>query len=521
MKEKAIEIRRDLKNDVEKIVLFFKNNKVLIGLIIIAALLTWGYELTNFTRTIDDEQTFSRGINVKLWISQNRFTIAAIRALIPYEIIPYWHTFLFIVITCITGVFIAFFVDQIISNKLASTCAAVIFVSMPVHVYYESFSMYCEEMALAYLLTALSVYCVFQWCNHTKAFHYAIAGCILEIAALGVYQGFVPVYIIFVCTVLLLNIISKVSRDSMPETHKTSGKWEDLFRYVGVFLLSLLLYFCIGEGVKAFLHIQNDYLDGYMRWNKDSIAVCVNEIIHSIKGCSLFPLTHRGYVTIPFTNLLLLAFTILGFIKAKRYRVLFVLSCVGIYFSSIFFFVVMGGYMPPRAMLGMPLYVAFVMMLSMNLANKKWIQYLLVIATVFVVLYQSACAVKLNSIAQNAQESDRVRVESVSEEIAALGKGSIPEEPVAFVGLPVAYESVFWEGDSTMGYSYFTLGKERLQAYFTLLGYRYNWCSEEEQAKAEVLAENMPGWPMEGSVIEENGVIIVNFKGYLINTESE
>lgn len=519
MRMEVNQIKDDFKNCKNDIELFIKKNYGLMVLIVMTALLTWGYELTNFTRTIDDEQIFSRGINVKLWISQNRFTIAGIRALIPYEIIPYWHNFLFILIICITALFFAFFMNTIVSDKLAISCMSAVFVSMPVHVYYESFAMYCEEMALAYLLTVVSVYCIFRWCKNSRLYYWAVAGCILEVMALGVYQGFVPVFIIMVCTVLISKIISKSLPGKELHTGQKNKLWSDLLRYIIVFALALFIYLCIGEGLKFLLHTPNDYLDSYFRWNKDSFVLCITEIVKSIKGCSAFPLVHRGYISIPFANFLFIVIILWGILKIKENRFLFILGTVGAFFSSVFFFIVMGGYMPPRAMLAMPIYVSVAVLIAIELVHTKVVRYIFMILAIFVVLYQSETAVKLNAIAENVQESDRARVESVSEVIAKLGQGSIPEEPVAFVNTPIAYESVHGEGDSSLGYSYFTLGRERLQAYFTLSGYDYNWCSDEDRVTAESIAEQMPGWPLEGSVCIKDGIIIVNFKDYIIDSK--
>ena len=177
---------------------YLKKNKGLILITVISAVLAWGYSLTNFTRTIDEERIISRWTNIKLWIGDGRYSIAFLRGILPYENIPYYHTFLFVTILILTALFLFFFFDLLLPNGWAALCGAAIFVSMPVHIYYESFCTYCEEIALAYLLTLLSVYFIYQWIIQKKRI-FAGYALIFEIAALGIYQGFIPAKEEFYC----------------------------------------------------------------------------------------------------------------------------------------------------------------------------------------------------------------------------------------------------------------------------------------------------------------------------------
>lgn len=503
------EMKENIVKNIRCISTYVLQNLGGVLIIIVTVLLTYGYELTNFTMTIDDEQIISRGTNVKLWIADGRYTIAFFRALIPYEIIPYWHNFLFILILIIATITMGYLFHIIIEDRLAEICFSVLFVSMPIHIYYECFSMYCEEMALAYLMTTLSIYFVVQWCEQIEKRYMSLLAIAFEVAALGVYQGFVPVYIVLACMTILLMILAQ---------YKTSARknmWKVLMRFVTVFVISMIGYFIISFSLKGILHVSKDYLDGYMRWGKDSFSFIFHEILNAIKGCSIDPMTHRGYITIPAANSLIMIAAVVGVVRLKKDRCLYILCCLGMYISSVFFFIVMGGYMPPRAMLAMPIYVGGSLIILLYQFKRELFRTICLIFTVFMVLYQSSTAVKLNAIADHIQMNDRIKVENISEDIAALGLGYMPRQPVALVGVPIAYESVFWEGDSNMGYSYFTLGRDRLQAYFTLSGYDYLWAEEEEQQLAEKEAEMMPRWPQEGAIQEKKGVIIVNLTGIL------
>lgn len=507
------EIKEGLRYDIESFLVYIRQNISNVLIIIVTVLLTYGYELTNFTMTIDDEQIISRGANAKNWVSDGRYTIAFLRTLIPYESIPYWHNFLFILVIIISAIVMGYLFHIIIADRMAEVCFSVLFASMPIHIYYECFSTYCEEMALAYLLTTLSIFSIVQWCEHAEKRYKAVMAIVLEVAALGVYQGFIPVYIILTCTTILLMILAQHKKSEI------KNMWKVVIQFVGIFVVSMIGYFAISLLLKEILHVPRDYLDGYMRWGKDSFSLIISEIFNAIKGCSIKPVTHRGYITIPIANFLLVIAMIVGIVRLKKDRCLYVLCCLGMYISSIFFFIVMGGYMPPRAMLAMPVYVGGSLIILLYQFKRELFRSICLVFTVFMVLYQSSTAVKLNVIADRIQTNDRIRVENISEDIAALGLGYMPTQPVAFVGVPIAYESVFWEGDSNMGYSYFTLGRERLQTYFSKFGYDYLWANENEQQMAEKEAETMPMWPQEGAIKEKEGVIIVNLSGILSKGE--
>ena len=166
--------------------------------------------------------------------------------------------------------------------------------------------------------------------------------------------------------------------------------------------------------------------------------------------------------------------------------------------------------MPPRVMLVAPLYAAVSIYLLMQIFTHRIMKYVLTITAMFMVLFQSATAIEINQIAVNAQQFDMAMMQSVCEDIAELGYGFIPSKPVALTGMQVEYSSPLNAGDSNMGYSYFYLGKARLQNYFEVNGYSYRWCEGEMMNLAEEEALTMPSWPEEGSVVEKEDYIIVN-----------
>ena len=123
-----------------------------------------------------------------------------------------------------------------------------------------------------------------------------------------------------------------------------------------------------------------------------------------------------------------------------------------------------------------------------------------------IVLIQSANVTDLFWAENRQKAKDEVMMTKMTSEIAEVAGKWVPDEPV-FIFNGISYDSY----DSGFGFSYFTLGG-RIHGYLSEQGFDYLQGNEAQATYASERVKTMPVFPAEGSVVNENGVIIVNLQ---------
>lgn len=497
-----LQIEESLKHEMNKIckVMYWaKENINVVLIILVSVIMTYGYELTHFVMSIDDERSFSRGLEVKAHLGDARYTAAAWNAILPHKTLPFWPDFLFVLLISLVAICFAAFVFHFSQNKMISALSAAVFVSMPIHAYNSMFSMACIGTPIGYLLCFASVYCVYEWYKTQKT-ESAIWAFIYAMLMHGEYQALTVMYIALACFVVIGTILNQ-KRDI----------WRAIIKYISILLSSLIAYWILLK-VIGLVFPSRGYVESLMAWGTKSFMEIVEDVIHQIVRVNVYPVVNRGYNTIPVLNVIWLIALIAGLIKVKGARLPYFLAMFGLEVANNIFFLAMGGFAPPRVCFAMPIFAGVVVFVCFKVLDKKIFKNLVLMAACLVVLYQSATVVELNYMDSMRQTRDLAKVERVSYEIEKLGLGTIPNKPVAFIEVDESMDG-YWYSDNTFALSYFTLGIGRLQSYFERVGYPYRWCSEEElqTAKSLVITSGIPKWPQEGSVVDTDELIIVNF----------
>lgn len=244
------------------IIKYFKSNKNMFLIIIFAAILTYGYEITNWTISLDEElfSYIERQRSVKLWIGDGRWGIALLKAILPsYKVMPFWNAALSIVVLVIVTGMLCYTLQIEIKSKYAGLCAAIIFITMPAHSFWLAFDTYTLEISIGYLAAILSGYFYIVWLeadHHIKNILYSFLCLTFSIA---VYQLFIAVYICLVCAGLIIYTF----KISQREDNFLKQIFNYIFQSIINLIISLLIYGIINAILQHFIY-KREYVNGFL-----------------------------------------------------------------------------------------------------------------------------------------------------------------------------------------------------------------------------------------------------------------
>ena len=153
-------------------------------------------------------------------------------------------------------------------------------------------------------------------------------------------------------------------------------------------------------------------------------------------------------------------------------------------------------------------------LLEKPLAEKAQLKKASIIFFSLLVSIASYTFVYYDNLSAYASHVRYVRDESFAQVLGAKIIDEIdtdaPEEPVVLVG---NYEIKEMENGNTIGYSgsLFSYDNTHFRGVLLMnyLGFKFNYATKDELARAEAIAADMPVWPQEGCIKQQDGLIIV------------
>ena len=148
-----------------------KENKVLCYAILIAVIITYGYEITNWTLTLDEEiwSYATKATLAKAWIGDGRWGTALLKLILPtYKVLPFFNGICAIFVLGIGAFLVGYIFQQYIASKTAGLAAAIVFLTIPLHSYYLMFDSFSVEISIGCVLALLSGYYCIEGCFKKK-----------------------------------------------------------------------------------------------------------------------------------------------------------------------------------------------------------------------------------------------------------------------------------------------------------------------------------------------------------------
>lgn len=511
----------DLYSDlVEKIKCDIKTNRYWLVYLVLISVIAFGYELFNFSLTIDEElyavkTSTSQAVG---WVQEGRWSMYLLSYLFPVNsIIPFVPM---LITLCFSALSFAI-VTRVIGFKrgLNEYIAAPFFVACPVLYYSYSFNTLNYGIGIGFFTGALSVLLF----TRAKGIGKWVYSSMLMAFSIGIYQALIP-WLIVLCLFHMLGKILSDDEITPKELIRHS------LHFVLLMALSFIFYYLISKLMYFVLALQpSSYLSGYQRW--DLTWSYFNQVITSIKdsmkvyytgGVSAYyePISVLGIL---FSSALLV--TIALILKCRRnffVRMTGALILFLIILTPFSMYFLLGYAMPARTMLAIPLVLSGLILFALTVPYRP-LKFLIVVFAIF-------CAFRFISINnrfafsdQMAWQADRefttriyTEMEKAQESLPV--KSDSEQWPLMLVGSHSFKEYPTMVKRETIGESFYSWGSGHIGRALSLMRtmglHDFSAATFDQQRSVIRHAHEMPVWPSHGAVAVVGGVMVVKIGNF-------
>ena len=487
----------------------------------IVVLAVYGIRAFRSSFCIDSEIMISQPDYMKsIWLGSNRFGMYTINEIFGLSrLSPYLSGFLMMVTMWITAVFLSYacrsWSDKDKESRMFTLLFPLLAVTSPLFAEQYLFILQAFEISMGLLLTVIAVYCADRaikalWRRGASGGGYAaciflLIGIISAVAAFGIYQTFVPLYIALVLISFILRYLNAGIRHP----------FKYCFCHAAVFTVSLVLYVCAILFIRHVTHSESAYISGMFRWRTDGIAAGLQAIKTVIKQCILGqgPFFQKWFL--PAAGL----FGLQGLIAAWKRKqgladyMLFLVSMGMLLLTPFALVILTGGIQAARTELVYPFAAAFVLTHLTVLPKKapKLISATMCAICLICLTRQGNTTVQMFQTAYEAYRNDVITASQMYPKIVEAADGEeLSECRVTFIGskrTSLQGPAVFGE---ISGRSLFDAepssrngATNRLGPFFGILGMNMGILQDTEVDKYEEvrqLMQDAPSWPKDGSI---------------------
>lgn len=497
---------------------YLKEQRFLIGYLLLLAVLSFAYELFNFSLTLDEEvhaqypSAFGRG-----WMGEGRWGMALLHfGLFHNPVFPFVPLFTGLVFSAAAY----FVIIHLWSGQRtrADYFAAPFFISCPVLYYIYSFNTLSYGIGIGFFSAALSVFLF----SRAKGIGRLRAVFPLAFAA-GIYQAFV----LWSAALFLLHLLSK----AVNRSGKRIGWYgaESLYFFI-VLLLALALYFAVNRAAMSYFGIGvSGYLANYVKvdWSPDYLSAVFGKVLRSMQlyysgGAKVYGMRLSALAPV---FLLSFAALVLGLLRSRQGAAV-VLFCFAALAAALFvpfgLSFINAGDMPVRTFLAVPLVLSGLVFLAFSVRSAALRFFLAagVIACSFQFIVLNQRLAFSDYLTWQADREFALRLQIAADSIA----GELPEKgpqekwPLEIVGSHHWKKTHLFIGNETIGASFFEWDQgnaRRAAAFMESMGLAdYRLSSLEERRSVMDAAGQMPEWPGKGSVGVINGILVIKLSDY-------
>jgi hypothetical protein len=497
-----------------KIKEYIIQNRTIIIFSILIAIVCYGYELFNFSFSIDEEfDSFNNAIDITRRFSNGRWGIYFLNLLIfPHSVMPYLPTLITILGIALSSILIVNSEKCDLTSKIVFST---IFITYPLHTYYMAFNILNYAVGIGMVLTVIS-YLIARKSIEGKRLRtgsFLISIFILAYT-FSIYQGLLPIFVIIV----LFHLLNLALND---RSVSVSNILRFLLLYCIIFCSSFVVYKIFDFGLKYLVvgsvKIDNPYIDSFILWGREPVGQILFNIIKSIGG---YVLGVTFYGALPMISLLVLVpfvfFVLMKSVNSKKLLAFIFISFLLSPFMVLFF---AGSFLPARSMLALPFLLAFIWWLSYQYLNRLMKQ-LMFGVLLFVFLNNTYHTTRLFYAAYVSWQADRDMANRIIERIFSLDLMSKNNRiDVVFVGnYQHPANELFFQFD-VFGSSFFYWDNgrsDRISCFFKSIGInQLNVLPKGKFDSEDELIKSIPCWPQKGSVALIGNVVVVKLSEQL------
>lgn len=498
--------------------LFTRARAAFITFLVAVGLLSFTFELFNFSLTIDSENhAYAFGAKGG-WVAQGRWGMYFLNYwLLPDAVMPFTPN-LVAILGCLVGVF--FFVHTLTNERgLADYLAAPLAVACPTLYFAFSFTTLGYGVGVAFAVVNLGLYALTRW--RWTGVAWAVP---LFAFGIGVYQAVLPLVLVLFGLYLLAQV---TGREPLP----FATLCRRVLVFGGVFVLSYALY----EGIKrwSLWYVDVPYDAGYMTgfvkfqpsWDylQQSVYKAAAAAVYYYTGHESFYIYNLTIVAVLFATTLLLA---VGRLLLAPQTVLVRLAglvILGAVLAAPFVMHVMNaGFMPTRTALAIPYVFAGLAFLAAG--SRLFAVRVLVAVLVLACFYKFTVVNNRYSFSNHmVWQADRELTVMILDRLGPLW-GQLPDKsihsqyPLELVGTQHYFETPVFVERNSVGSSFYKWAAGDVDRVVKLLWtmgvFDYRSATREERLSVAEQANKMPIWPREGSVAVINGVFVIKLGDY-------
>ena len=479
--------------------------------------ITHGSKLFQNTISIDTEII----INETAWQYENWANIGR-PSLMVIKANPYLANTLTLIGLLVFCVLFGYFVHNTFSSGGKTQellVVGAIFITAPILAEQLAFDLQSVEITLGFITTLLAAWGGIKWTENSR-FRYAVVSIALAVFSFFIYQSFAFIYVIFIIEYFFLRCFGQ-GQCIENKQEQENVKWAALWRSILLFGVIMGIY---GILMKVFFS-GSDYLNSNNYWafstTKENIARIFNNFYLYFSGDTIF---HTAYTCIFY--ILLFPLVIIE-IRRKQNKVLACVIALGELLLPFLMVFVLGG--PPqsyRAEIDVVVAETAIACSTVMLVNKylncnksKFSKLMLIIVSLIILLQgweQLNITQRLYYTDRMCYENDVMIAHQIGKEINSIIEQD-REYPVYISGKRKYENNAIGISGEAMGKSFFGWGdgphwhNKRALHFMRVQGYSYEALDEEEclEMSESNIAEDMPIWPVDGSIALKDGVIVV------------
>jgi hypothetical protein len=495
---------------------YLQKNKIIIIFSFLVALFTFGYELFNFSLSIDEEiDSFRTASEAYAYIFVGRWGLYFLNLFFqPTSLIPYYPTI--IALICLSASAAIFLIQN--PGKLSSGMIfSILYISNPIHSYYLTFNTSGMYFTMGLMLTTIAYYIFKRTIENRNNYLRNYSTIILLLGfSISLYQSHLVFFLIFVAYFIFIESLC-------PEGLQWKFLWRIILGLLVVVSLSLIFY-KIGDFITRFYFLPANlntsaYLDNFSKWGEFPSNQVLSNLYLETKAfltgtgpsCGILGLSLKS---IPIIVLLILI-NVFSLKRPVLKNTISVIVFFALILSPFLLMFYTGAKLPVRAMIPLTLMIALLWLTEYRQAGA-FIRRLMFLFALLILINNTWINTRFFYTTYTSWQTDRDIATRIIERIYLLdppkNQGKIK---VAFSGNYAHQQNELFFKSETHGASFFEWNpgeSYRISPFFKTTGVNeINTVSLNllKDYKSEI--EAMTSWPDYGSVKLFDDIVVVKF----------
>jgi hypothetical protein len=491
------------------VAIFCRSHIKIIIINLAVMVLAYGYFITNWTLSIDGENSSFRA-NGNSWLSQGRIIAPLLSYLIHFRVIPYFNNLLAVSLILVSSLIWA----TLVSHKLKCESRPLLvflllFNISPIYAFILQFTMCNVLVFIAMLFSTIAIYYTNSIVENPHKPSAYLAVIILLYLGISLYEMFAVYYISSIIFISIMNRLNTIK--SIACINYRAQK--NLYLHAALLLLAaLVLYKLLPVLVLSILKIQpSGYKEAYLHWGRQGALDNISNIKSYIVKILKLPFDFYLKISMMISLALITSFTLRY--RARSFKLS--LEIMAFLLSGFLLVFACGDGIPLRTMSNLPLFMAGIsLILFLEISSRRVLSQWLMIALSCCVYLNSSYINELfygdnmrliydSNFANRLYNAviDQTGTALYKQPLAIVGKHSNPDKPFILKSPydAIGYSFFEWDGGNYI----------RIYQFMRWLGDDYIMPSPAQQDAAVLAAADMPDYPEPGSIRQAPDMIIV------------